>query len=85
MALYTSPLKWVVMLAPLAFVFFFAFRASSMSVPAAQASFWIYAALVGASISAVLLDLHGRLDRARVLHLGGDVRKLQRLGLHDEA
>jgi FtsH-binding integral membrane protein len=57
--LYTSPLKWVLMLAPLAFVFFFAYKANSMSVPAAQTSFWIYAALVGASISVVLLVFTG--------------------------
>src|SRR5262245_26964206 len=30
-ALYVSPLKWVVMLAPLALVLFFSFRAESMS------------------------------------------------------
>lgn len=57
--LYTSPLKWVIMFAPLAFVFFFAFKANSMSVPAAQTSFWVYAALVGASLSAVLLVFTG--------------------------
>ncbi|HML43056.1 MAG: Bax inhibitor-1/YccA family protein [Hyphomicrobium zavarzinii] len=54
-AIYTSPLKWVLFLAPLAFVFFFSFRAHAMSVGAAQTSFWIYAALVGASLSSILL------------------------------
>lgn len=57
--LYTSPLKWVLAFAPLAFVFFFAVRASRMSVSAAQTSFWVYAALVGASISAILLVFTG--------------------------
>ena len=57
--LYTTPLRWVLILAPIAFVFFFAFRANSMSVPAAQTSFWIYAALVGASLSILLLVFTG--------------------------
>ena len=46
-AIYTSALKWVVIFAPLALVFFLSFRIQSMSVGAAQATFWIYAALVG--------------------------------------
>lgn len=54
-AIWTSPLKWVLVLAPLGLVFFLSFRVHKMSVPAAQATFWIYAALVGASISTVLL------------------------------
>ncbi|WP_072396181.1 Bax inhibitor-1/YccA family protein [Hyphomicrobium sp. CS1GBMeth3] len=58
-ALYTSPLRWLLFLAPIAFVFFFAFRASSMSPAAAQTSFWIYAALVGASLSSLLLVYTG--------------------------
>ncbi len=58
-ALYTSPLKWVLFLAPIAFVFFFAFRAATMSASAAQTSFWIYAALVGASLSSLLLVFTG--------------------------
>jgi hypothetical protein len=37
LALYASPLKWVVMLAPLAFVFFLSFRVYKMSVGAARA------------------------------------------------
>ncbi len=57
--LFVSPLKWVLAFAPLAFVFFFAVRAHRMSVGAAQASFWIYAALVGASISVILLVFTG--------------------------
>ncbi len=36
-ALYNSPLKWVVMLAPLGFVLFLSFRVEKMSVGAAQA------------------------------------------------
>ena len=38
--IYVSPLKWVIMLAPLAFVFFLSFRIYKMSVAAAQIAFW---------------------------------------------
>jgi FtsH-binding integral membrane protein len=50
-----SPLKWVVMLAPLALVFFFSFRADSMSPSTAQITFWIFAALIGVSLSTIFL------------------------------
>jgi FtsH-binding integral membrane protein len=53
--LFQSPLRWVVILAPLAVVFFLSFRINSMSVGAAQTTFWVYAALVGLSLSAIFL------------------------------
>jgi uncharacterized protein len=49
--IYATPLKWVVMLAPIALVFFLSFRIHRMSVAAAQTTFWIYAALVGVSLA----------------------------------
>ncbi len=52
---WTTPLKWVLMLAPLAMVFFLSFRIQKMSVPAAQTTFWVYAGLVGLSLSTVFL------------------------------
>jgi FtsH-binding integral membrane protein len=52
-ALYGGPLMWVVVLAPLALVFFLSFRISHMSVGAAQATFWVYAALLGVSLSSI--------------------------------
>ncbi|WP_312797365.1 Bax inhibitor-1/YccA family protein [Tianweitania sp.] len=54
-AVYGSPLRWVVMLAPLAVVFFLSFRIDKMSTGAAQATFWGYAALVGVSLSSIFL------------------------------
>jgi hypothetical protein len=54
-ALYASPLKWVVMLAPLALVFFFSFRAESMRPATAQITFWGFAALIGLSLSVIFL------------------------------
>ncbi|MGV1957117.1 MULTISPECIES: Bax inhibitor-1/YccA family protein [unclassified Agrobacterium] len=58
--LYASPLRWVVMLAPLALVFFLSFRIQNMSVSAAQTTFWIYAALMGVSLSAIFLVFTGQ-------------------------
>jgi uncharacterized protein len=54
-ALFHSPLKWVVMLAPLAMVMFLSFRVYKMSVGAAQISFWAFAAMMGVSLSSILL------------------------------
>ncbi|MCX8999326.1 Bax inhibitor-1/YccA family protein [Rhizobiaceae bacterium BDR2-2] len=59
-ALYASPLKWVVMFAPLGLVFFLSFRISSMSVAAAQTTFWIYAAVMGLSLSSIFLVFTGQ-------------------------
>jgi len=52
-------LGWVVMLAPLALVFLLSFRIMQMSQAAAQATFWIYAALVGASLASILIVYTG--------------------------
>ncbi len=53
--LFATPLKWVVVLAPLALVFFLSFRVDKMSVGAGQLTFWIYAALVGVSLATILM------------------------------
>jgi FtsH-binding integral membrane protein len=50
-AVYGTPLAWVVMFAPLVLVMVFSFRLQKMSVGAAQAVFWAFAALMGLSIS----------------------------------
>ncbi|MCR9257319.1 MAG: Bax inhibitor-1/YccA family protein [Alphaproteobacteria bacterium] len=58
-AIYASPLKWVVILAPLAIVFYFSFRIHKMSFSTAQAVFWVYAALMGMSLSSILMVYTG--------------------------
>jgi FtsH-binding integral membrane protein len=58
--LYTTPLAYVLMLAPLAFVFFLSFRVYKMSVTAAQISFWLFAAVMGASLSTIFLRYTGQ-------------------------
>lgn len=51
--MYTSPLKWVVMFAPLAAVMYLSFRIQSMSAATARITFWVYAALVGVSMATI--------------------------------
>jgi FtsH-binding integral membrane protein len=58
-ALSPTLLGWVVMLAPLALVFFLSFRIMQMSQAAAQATFWAYAAMVGASLASILIVYTG--------------------------
>ena len=58
--LYASPLRWVIMLAPLGAVFFLSFRIENMSVSAASTTFFVYAALVGLSLSSIFLVFTGQ-------------------------
>lgn len=58
-AIYTTPLRWVVMLAPLGLVFFLSARIHKMSASAAQTTFWIYAALMGLSLSWIFMVYTG--------------------------
>ena len=58
-ALYGSPLMWVVALAPLAFIFLFSFRMDKMSASAARGTFMAFAAVMGASLSTLLLRYTG--------------------------
>jgi FtsH-binding integral membrane protein len=53
--MFASAFKWVVIFAPLAMVFYLSARIGSMSVSAAQIAFWIFAALMGASIASIFL------------------------------
>ena len=53
--LFTTPLMYVLIFAPLAFVFFLSWRISTMSVSAAQIAFWLFAAVMGASLSSIFL------------------------------
>jgi FtsH-binding integral membrane protein len=52
-AIYLSPLKWLVMLAPLAFVMVLSFGINKMSAAAAQLTFWAFAAVMGLSLSSI--------------------------------
>jgi FtsH-binding integral membrane protein len=54
-ALFVSPLKWVVIFAPLAMVFVLSFGIERMRPAMAQIMFWIYAALVGVSLASIFM------------------------------
>lgn len=54
-----KPLAWIVMFAPLGLVMFLSFGLQRMSLVAAQASYWGYAALMGLSLSTIFLTFTG--------------------------
>ena len=53
--LFGSPLKWIIMLAPLGFVFYLSSRMHKMSLSKAQVTFWIYAGVMGLSLSWIFI------------------------------
>ena len=53
--LFNSPLKWVVMLAPLGFVFYLSARINKMSFSSAQITFWIFSAIMGLSLASIFI------------------------------
>ena len=67
-AIYLSGLKWIVMLAPLGVVFYISFGINKMSASKAQTTFWIFAALMGLSLSSILL-LYTGLSVTRVFFI----------------
>ena len=54
-AMFNTPLKWVVMLSPLALVFAISFGIQRLSVPTAQLLFWVFATLMGLSLSVIFM------------------------------
>jgi uncharacterized protein len=57
--IFGTPLKWVVMLAPLGFVFFFSARIHTMTPATAQMVFWAFAATMGLSMASIFLVFTG--------------------------
>lgn len=58
-AIYASPLKWLVMLAPIGMVFLLSARVKSMSLGGAQVAFYAFAAMMGLSLSSIFLVYTG--------------------------
>jgi FtsH-binding integral membrane protein len=52
-------LKWVIILAPLAMVMVLSFGINRLSTGAAQALYWVYAVLMGLSLSTIFLVYTG--------------------------
>jgi uncharacterized protein len=62
--LYTSWVKYVVMFSPLVVLLIMSFRAEKLSPTSAQVMFYVYAALIGASMSSIMLVYtHGSIVR----------------------
>lgn len=54
-----GPLKWVVMLAPLGIVMVLSFRADTLSLGATKGLYWVFAVLMGLSLSTIFLVYTG--------------------------
>ncbi len=67
-ALLQSPLMWLFILAPLALVFFLSERINTLSAATARALFFVYAALVGVSLS-ILLHIYTHSSITRVFFI----------------
>ena len=58
-ALFNSGLSWIIMLAPLGFVFYLSARINKMSVSSAQITFWLFASIMGLSLASVFVKFTG--------------------------
>jgi uncharacterized protein len=67
-ALLKSPLMWIFILAPLVMVFFISARINTLSATTARALFFVYAALVGVSLS-ILLHIYTSSSITRVFFI----------------
>lgn len=57
--IFGTPLKWVAMLAPLAFVFVFSCRFEKMTLTGARTALFAFAAIMGVSLASILLVFTG--------------------------
>jgi FtsH-binding integral membrane protein len=58
--IYNTQLRWVVMLAPLAFILVLSFGITRMRASTAQLTFWAFAAVMGLSLSSIFLVYTGQ-------------------------
>lgn len=59
-AIFGTPLKWVAMFAPLAFVMAFSFRIERMTTAAARMAFFAFAGVMGVSMASIFLVFTGQ-------------------------
>ncbi|GGO91507.1 hypothetical protein EV664_102540 [Stakelama pacifica] len=57
--IFGTPLKWVAIFAPLAFVLFFSFRVERMTTAQARAAFYAFAGVMGVSMASIFLVFTG--------------------------
>ena len=58
-AIFSTPLQWVVLLAPLGFVFYFSAKINKISASQAQNYLWIFASLMGLSLAPIFMIYTG--------------------------
>ena len=54
-----TPLKWLIMLAPIGFILFFSFKIEDLSKDTATMLLWVFSALMGLSFSAIFVIYTG--------------------------
>ena len=57
--IFLSGFKWIIMLAPLGVVFYMSARINKMTASSAQTTFWVFASLMGLSLSSIFLVYTG--------------------------
>lgn len=57
--LFGTPLKWLIMLAPIGFILFFSFKIEDLSKDTATMLLWVFSALMGLSFSAIFVVYTG--------------------------
>ena len=82
-SLYNTGLAWVVMLAPLGVVFYMSFGINKMSASKAQTVFWVFAALMGLSLSWILLVYTGASVARVFFHYFSNFRCNEFIWLHN--
>ena len=82
--MFSSPIKWVIMFAPLAFIFMFGAMINKMSASTAQMVFWAFGAVMGLSIAWIFAVFTGDVDRTDLLRDGNRLRRPVDLGLHHQ-
>jgi FtsH-binding integral membrane protein len=58
-AIFRSPLRWVIVLSPLAIIFYLTARINAMSAASARNAFFVFSALIGLSMSSLLIRYTG--------------------------
>ena len=71
-AIFGTPLMWVVMLAPIGMVMYLGAKIRTMSVGAAQTSFWIFSVLMGMSLASIFV-IYTQTSIARVFFITASV------------
>ena len=66
--IFNSGFKWIVMLAPLGIVMYLSFGIAKMSASKAQSTFWVFAALMGASLASIFI-VYTQMSIARVFFI----------------